>query len=320
MSGLTRTWTFRTEAKTHTIVLHHDRLSGLRSVEINQVEVPGSIGLTTQFIRKPHEIPFSLDDSVSITGFLSIAKSGFFGFKYRCDVGGEEIAEATQQVPNFQEDKFSCHISSTETTPDDAGNMVVWYVVVTTRLPSGEQTQVQTQVHRRFRDFSNLLEQVKESLRGHHLYSNLPSLPSKTLKYLLTSEKQTDAGFVAARMQSLDLFLKHLCSVPHVADMTCLQGFVGFVGGVREYSCIFQNTQLGITLLRGADDSVVVGSTPLTTGEATEGASMSEVLCVGDCVSKVNGIPLGDSGFAVVVARIRGLPRPLVVHFVNILA
>lgn len=318
MSGstLTRTWKFRTEAKTHTIVLHHDRLSGVRSVEINQVEVPGSIGLTTQFIRKPHEIPFSLDDSVSISGFLSITKSGFFGFKYTCKVGNEEIAEATQQVPNYQEDKFSCHISSTETTPDDAGNMVVWYVVVTTRLPTGEQTLV----HRRFRDFFQVLELVKESLRGHHLYSNLPSLPPKTLKYLLTSEKQTDAGFVAARMQSLDRFLKQLCAVPHVADMTCLQGFVGFVGGVREYSCIFPNRQLGITLLRGADDSVIVGSTQLTTGEATEGASMSEALCVGDCVSKVNGIPLGDSGFAVVVARIRGLPRPLVVHFVNILA
>lgn len=314
MSGstLTRTWTFRTATKTHTIVLHHDRLTGLRSVEINQVEVPGSIGLTTQFIRKPHEIPFSLDDSVSISGVLSIAKKGFFGFKYTCKVGNEEIAEATQQVPNFQEDKFSCHISSTETTPDDAGNMVVWYVVVTTRLPTGEQTLV----HRRFRDFSALLDQVKESLRGHHLSSNLPSLPPKTLKYLLTSEKQTDAGFVAARMQSLDIFLKQLCSIPHVPDMACLQGFVGFVGGVREYSCIFPNRQLGITLLRGADDSVVVG----TTGEVTECASMSEVLCVGDCVSKVNGIPLGDSGFAVVVARIRGLPRPLVVHFVNILA
>lgn len=314
---VSRTWTYRTaQAKTHTINLHHDQWTGVRHAFLDFEEIEGSLGHSTVLMDRKisHDIAFKIDDSVE--GFLTITKSGLFGgFIYSCTIDGAQIAEVTQQVSTIQEDAFRVRVYASESTPDDAAEKdIVWYLVETTRLLDGQQTTV----HRRFREFDGLLLLVQQNLRGHHLYASLPQLPQKT--YYLPREKQTDPAFVASRLQCLDQFLTHLCSVPHVSDMTCTQAFLGFVGSVREYSVVFHQPLLGITLHRGPDEAVVVGGiSPPGPGAASTPAQSPASLSVGDGVSKLNGLPLGEANFNGAVARIRGLPRPLVVHFITVL-
>ena len=59
-----------------------------------------------------------------------------------------------------------------------SGTYTTFYIVKTTRLSDN----VTTTVHRRFRDFADMNSAIKQNLKGHQMWSSLPSLPEKTLK------------------------------------------------------------------------------------------------------------------------------------------
>jgi len=310
---LTRTWHYATSPdRTHVISLYHDTLTGTRSLLIDWEEVPSSSGNSSLIMSNPHRLWFDLEGK---SGYVEIRKNGLMGFAYLCKVDEAVIAENTTVVSTQQEDAFQSRIVSFELTPDDAGtNSIVWYKVEARRLKDG----VENAVHRRFRDFVDLHENIKQNLKGNHLYSSLPSLPDKTLKIGSNVAVHSDPAFIQARLSKLDGYLSALIRVPHVADMVALRAFLGILECVREYSVVYRSSQLGITLQRTsippAHESAVVGSVP----EATEAEENG--VKVGDAVSKLNGVAVEDLNFSGTIARIRRLPRPFVVHFTQVFA
>ena len=109
------------------------------------------------------------------------------------------------------------------------------------------------QVHRRFRDFTELDDQIRAALQGHHLQSSLPRLPRKELKFLTD---HTDPSFLNERRANLEVgihlptavflaslphlgryaflddipckvYIKRLIRVPHVLQVPCTLPFVG---------------------------------------------------------------------------------------------
>ena len=305
---LTRTWHYATSPdRTHVISLYHDTITGTRSLLMDWEEVPASAGNSSLIMSNPHRLWFDLEGR---SGYVEIRKNGLMGFAYLCKVDDEVIAENTTVVSTQQEDAFQSRIVRFELTPDDAGtHSIVWYRVEARRLKDG----VDNAVHRRFRDFVDLHENVKQNLKGNHLYNSLPSLPDKTLKIGSNVAVHTDPSFIQARLSKLDSYLSALIRVPHVADMVALRAFLGILECVREYSVVYRSSQLGITLQRTsippAHESSVVGSVP----EAEENG-----VRVGDAVSKLNGVAVEDLNFSGTIARIRRLPRPFVVHFTQV--
>ena len=302
---LARTWQYITKRRCHTITLYHDTISGSRSVILNFEEVEDSGGISSLVMGAPHRIPFMIEDN---DAYIEIRKNGMIGFAYLCCVGDEVIAENTQVVAQHQhEDLFSSRVSGTDSLPDDgATHTIVWYVVETRRL----KDEVSTAVHRRFRDFVDLHEQIKQNLRGHHLFASIPSLPEKTIK-IGQEQLHTDQTFIRARQEKLDSYLSQLLRVPHVNDMVATRAFLGLMESVRELSFVYREQQLGVTLQRASAEGASVGS--------IQRSDLSPGLRVGDSVSKINGQVIAELNFNGTIARIRRLPRPMVMHYIQVI-
>lgn len=310
LSGqLARTWLWITTRRQHTITLYHDTISGTRSVIVDFEEIEDSLGTSSLMMSAsaPHRIPFTVEDK---NGFIEIRKNGLMGFAYLCNIDDDLIAENTMVVSQQQhEDIFSAKIDTHAITPDDAAvHSVVWYVVETRRL----KDSVSTITHRRFRDFADLHEQVRQNLRGNHLYGSIPSLPEKTIK-IGQEQLHSDPEFIRCRVEKLNLYVTQLLRVPHVSEMVCTRAFLGLMENVREFSIVYREQQLGLTLQRmqSGKEGATVGS--------LQRPELSPGLLVGDSVSKINGQVVADLNFNGCIARIRRLPRPMVVHYIQFL-
>ena len=213
---------------------------------------------------------------------------------------------------------------------------VAWYVVSTTRALD----KVETSVHRRFRDFAELNSQVKQNLKGHHLRASLPPLPDKTLK-LYTDHN--DLAFIQDRKFALESFLSNLVNMPHVPDMTCVKAFLGIMEQVREFSFIIHVPSLCLTLLpsekaaaraaaaaaAAADmspssiPSLVPISSALLQMPAIVGGVQKPDFFVGlkpgDAISKINGDAVAGTTFSDVVSKLKTLPRPIILHFIQVI-
>lgn len=238
---LTRTWNFvGSDNYVHVINLSHDTLTGVRHAMLDYEEIPGSLGSSSILMEKRgHRFNFMVDKKV---GYLEIMRDGWTGFKYSCVVDGKMLPEATSQIAEQQgEELYDIDISEYAFTSDWADGDICWYKVSITRLNDSYRTFV----HRRFRDFSELLTEVKRRLKGHHLYSSLPELPEKHLKILTD---HNNSYFLDQRLQQLKTFLVNLFRFPHVPHMTCSKAFLGLMEQVRETSFIFSSAVLGMAL------------------------------------------------------------------------
>ena len=302
---LARHWSWATVRRQHSITLYHDTITGSRSVIVDYEEVADSLGTSSLVMGGPHRIAFTIEDK---EGFVEIRKNGMLGFAYLCSIDDQVIAETTQVVAQQQlEDLFSTSLVRYEVTPDDAAmHSIVWFLVQTTRL----KDNVATAVHRRFRDFADLHDQVRQNLRGHHLFSSIPPLPEKTIK-IGQESLHSDPAFISARREKLEAYLTQLLRVPHVSEMVCTRAFLGLMESVREFSFLYHSQQLGVTLQRTVKEGASVGS--------LQNPEQSPGLRVGDAVSKINGVVVADLNFNGTVARIRRLPRPCVVHFIQVI-
>lgn len=184
---------------------------------------------------------------------------------------------------------------------------ITWYAVKTTRLSDG----VVTTVHRRFKEFAELNSQCKQNLKGNHLRSSLPPLPDKPLKF---TTDHSDMNFINQRKIELSNFLRQLISVPHVSEMNCLKAFLGIINHVREFSVLFTMPQLGLQL----QPNERVKSTPVIVGNVLN-AEQCPGIFTGDAVSKINGVPIVGMNFKGVVQKIKFHPRPLIIHFIQLI-
>ena len=139
--------------------------------------------------------------------------------------------QVTDDIKNVDGNTFKTEVCDTLSTPpvDDSNIPVVYYLVKATRNSDG----VSTQVHRRFRDFADMNSQIKQNLKGHQIWSSLPSLPEKTLKFLVD---HSDPAFINERKEALHTFLTMMVNLPYVSEMTCVRSFLGLMDKVVEYS------------------------------------------------------------------------------------
>jgi len=313
---LSRTYHYEIQDRVNVITLYHDPITGLRSVMLNYQEVPGSSGISAIIMGSGgHRMYFTLSPNEVNNGYIEILRDGLVSFTYKCVINGQIISEVTAKVGSGERLLFDVSIDDKDTmfTPDESdSNMgngrVAWYLVKVVRLSD----KVTTAVHRRFRDFADLNSNIKQNFKGHHLRSSLPSLPDKTLKF---TTNHLDPAFIEERRQKLESFLKLLIDIPHVCEMTCTKAFLGLMDKVRELSFSFRVPTIGLTLNSGGANS----QSPAII-RSIENPSYAPGLYSGDAISKINGVPIQGETFKGIVARIHRLPRPLIIHFVQVIA
>ena len=146
-------------------------------------------------------------------------------------------------------------------------------------------------IFRRFKDFADMNSQIKQNFKGHHLRSSLPLLPEKVLK--ITTD-HLDPAFIQDRKHKLDLYIRDLVLIPHVADMTCVKAFLGLVDQIREISYSFHLPKLGITLAANMKN-VQVSPAVVQSIQSPENCPL---VCVGDCLSRINGASVNGLNFS----------------------
>lgn len=302
---LSRTWNYIKNGAAHVICLYHDPLTGVRSAMLDHEEILGSLGNSSVFMEKEgHRILFSIKGT---PGFIEIKRTGWIGFEYECVVGGEKQVEITQIISKNQgQELFDIKIAEHRSGSDGySEDTITWYLVETTRLADGFTNTV----HRRFKDFVVLHSDIKQQFKGHHLLSSLPSLPEKKSKLIVD---HSDPAFLSAREHDLQTYLTALIRIPHVNDLVSTKAFLGLMEKVRETSMVFTTPTIGVTLI--PCDSP---GTPAVVG-FIQNSDACSTLMAGDIVSKINGTGTGSLTFNGVVRMLKHLPRPIVVHFVQV--
>ena len=168
---------------------------------------------------------------------------------YSCAFGGNAIPELNTAIDiEAQRRHAATDAALTVSIPSavKSGEEVVWYAVRTIRK---EPFEVENCVHRRFRDFYWLYDQLRAAFKGNHLYDCIPEPPARSIKFL---EDHLDRDFIEIRRQALENFLRVLLSKHHkFSTNTDVLDFVGMSSdGVKECSIIFRAGALGVTLNR----------------------------------------------------------------------
>lgn len=123
-----------------------------------------------------------------------------------------------------------------------------------------------------------------------------------------------------------------------------MKAFLGLMDDVKEYSLSFHAPTLGMSLVPGGGKPEVEGVAVLV--GTIEKSDTASVVQTGDAISKINGIPVAGLNFngenrpthsphplslsslpippspplfSGVVARIKLLPRPMIVHFIQVI-
>jgi hypothetical protein len=195
---LLRAWKYDFEGVSHSIHLYHDTITGVRSATLNHEEITDSLGTSNLFMEAAgHRILFNIKGT---PGYIEIKRSGWVSFEYTCNIGGENILESTQQI-SAQQDEEMYKVTISGYTPCNDGQneeAVIWYTVETERLTDG----CRNVVHRRFKDFSSLNSEIKQSFKGHQLLSSLPNFVEKKSKWMVD---HTDASFLEERVRRLEV-------------------------------------------------------------------------------------------------------------------
>jgi hypothetical protein len=164
---LTRTWHYVKQDQIHVVSLYHDPMTGVRSATLDHDEIVGSLGNSSLLMEaNGHRILFSIRGT---TGYIEIKRSGWFGFSYSCNIGGENQVEITQQISKTQgqeiyDVKILEHVSAMDGYSEDA---IVWYCIETTRVADGLTNTVHRSVDRPCLPLSlNICKDVSKTLRS----------------------------------------------------------------------------------------------------------------------------------------------------------
>jgi hypothetical protein len=108
-----------------------------------------------------------------------------------------------------------------------------------------------------------------------------------------------------------------MINIPHVSDMICLKAFIGLNDLVREFSISFHEPTLGMSLVT-RDEPGTMSSTPAIVGQITR-HDLCPGVYSGDTISKINGLPVSGMNIKGVSNRIKLLPRPIIIHFIQVI-
>lgn len=295
---VTRTYTISQNAKLHTVSLFHNTITGQRALSIDGVEVGGTAG-TTSLLSPRKALVFQIGEGC---GEVSISHEGTH-VVYTCfwSVAGPEgasveVSEENDVVNGTTEadldgtkdtNRLRISIEAADTGVDETGKPVSWYRIKTLR----ENDQREVTVHRRFRDFFSVEEQLKSSYKGSHLLASFPSLPPRTLagsmlSSLFGSTSHLDAGFVEERRWKLSDWLYKTSQLPRMRTNVDFLTFLGICDDFRETSVLFpKDVPMGLTLNKAQGDSVEVGGLKALQDGSPSPAQMSNLIFVGDQVS-----------------------------------
>eukprot|EP00752_Nemacystus_decipiens_P009877 g8812.t1 len=322
-----RNWHLKdSNGEKHLLSLFHDCVTGARAAMLDYEEVPGSAGTTNVFnlVAGRVDIPFSMRKGSTRAldnGCLTIVRRGLTGFSYECEVNGKLVLDTTSVVQNT-EYEYDVSMPATVDTGSTLSG-VTWYEVHTMRKADSKGTLV----HRRFRDFNALHEQVESLMKGHHLRSSLPRFPGKKSK-LWTNHG--DVGFVEDRRRALEQYLKTLLQLPHVSTLDSTRAFLGMVGNLREFSVPWDGKELGVTLKRASEvaggilagaggsagESGRAGAPPVITSVKGKGKSPPGVY-PGDRLFKVNGDSTELMSLEAAWSSVARATRPVMLHFLG---
>lgn len=314
MAGLvTRTWPCASPEGVKTIALTHHTISGSREVTIDGKEVPGSAGTNTA-LGGPATITFEIAGRKGILSISSNRKQ----FTYTCTVDGETLVEGNEALgTSSTAPHIVADVEGTELAVDADGKVVVWYRLRSTVSSDDEPARILV-VHRRFKEFCALDDQLKSCYKGSTLLTSFPALPARGVKLF---QDHTKPEFVDGRRRGLASYMSALCSIPR---MTALKDFTQFVGladdGLYERSCLFQEGPLGITLRGqrlGPNNFTDVIDFKANPDGSRGQAEIAGTIRIGDKLTKINGANCLGDVYEIVVAKLKAARRPMVIHFLG---
>lgn len=306
------------DGTTHKLVLKHHTVTGELDILLDGKELLSEV--TDLTVGNWSEQFYQNFPTFNVQGQSGVVKwcvgRGGWGpvpstFGYACIVNGKAVDDDSSVRGSSEKGQdLKIWIPSAEVT----GSGVVWYRIDT----KVKSTEMEVAVHRRFSDFHFLFSSIAVYFKGSHLYNALPPPPPKGFKLF---QDQTDPDFIETRRQQLENFLRRLVVVPRVAELQEVYDLLGIVNSnIRETSMIFGPGPLGLTLRSqkdgGASEAVVADFKPGKDG--TYGpAKQSGLIDIGDCISKVDGESVFESGYDAIVYKLKSSERPVLVHFLG---
>lgn len=208
---------------------------------------------------------------------------------------------------------YDVRVPSTELGVDEHGEKVVWYTIRTVKTAKGGGGQRrEVTVHRRFRDFVGVNEQIRSSFKGSHLLSSLPKPPARGLK--LFSDHFSDS-FIEERRNALEQYLRRMCGIPRAFQNQDLLNFVGVMDTTRETSILVGDGPLGISLGMQGQWVALMDFKPVD--GAPGPIQRSKRVSQGDRLSKINGESVLGLDKDEVAGKIRAGRRPVMLHFLG---
>ena len=227
------------------VYLEHNNLSGAVSLQIrapgSEVVVDG--GVSRVVVGKSATIPFSVAACVGRVSILPKAT----GFDYLLNWAGNGVAEMQQRTieslePLMPRDvtvevgpSVECHsgksfyklvVSANGETREPASCIRDDFREILTGTTINIVTDAcgRRELTKRFSEFQDCYERVKDAYAGSHLRSNVPAPPKKCLNPF---QNQLDPDFVENRRVELNDFAKKMVVLPRVLVNPALLDFLG---------------------------------------------------------------------------------------------
>ena len=161
MAGaVSRTFVINHNARTHTVQLQHNTILGDRALAIDGGEVLGTTGRTSM-LSGPAYLAFTIGDGSGVVHITPAALE----FRYSCEFNGLPVTEENQmplEASDADCDRVKIAVERGDMCADEDGKPLILFVIHAQR----ESDLRETRVHRRFRDFFAVNEQVRTYLRN----------------------------------------------------------------------------------------------------------------------------------------------------------
>ena len=199
-----------------TIYLTHNNVTGQLQLDVradSKVVVDG--GRARVVVGKGHTIPFSVGSNV---GRCSVHPKTT-GFDYSCTFGGEQIAEVQRRPVAWLEafQPTSVSVSVQDRVEFRAGKNYYQLVV---QADGGEPKLYR----KRYSEFAEVHDKMKQAYVGSHLRASLPAPPAKILNPFFD---QLEPTFVQNRQVELNDYVKKIITVPRALAQPALLDFLG---------------------------------------------------------------------------------------------
>ena len=200
-----------------TIYLTHNNVTGQLQLDVradSKVVVDG--GRARVVVGKGHTIPFSVGSNV---GRCSVHPKAT-GFDYSCTFGGEQVAEV-QRRPVAWLGGLPAHGGECQCA--GSGRVPSGEKLLSTGGPGGRRRASQL-YRKRYSEFAEVHDKMKQAYVGSHLRASLPAPPAKILNPFFD---QLEPTFVQNRQVELNDYVKKIITVPRALAQPALLDFLG---------------------------------------------------------------------------------------------